>query len=322
MSFALETTDDSTTVRVRGVENIKPLLDTFHAHGYNELDTARFYCHGDTETVLGQAPTEQFKISTKVWPTVPKAHGSELLKKTFRESLAALNGKKVDIFYLHAPDYTTPFEETIKAVDELYREGLFERFGLSNFAAWQVTLIHELCKQNGYVVPTVYQGMYNAFTRDVVRELLPCLKALNIAFYGFNPIAGGLLSGKIDFDKVDETKGGPFDTAVSMIYRERYLNTLTVDAVKKMEKVCKEHSLTLIESALRWMSHHAGLGPQDGIIIGASSVGHLEANLKDLEKGPLPKGVVEAYDEAWEHVKVACASYFKTQQSVGSLNAK
>ncbi|KAG0352418.1 NADP-dependent oxidoreductase domain-containing protein [Gamsiella multidivaricata] len=319
MTFGLEGTNETTsTVRVRGVENIRLFLDSFHAHGHVEVDTARLYCNGDTETALGQLQLDSFKVATKVWPTAPKAHGSELLKKTFRESLAALNAKKVDIFYLHAPDYTTPFEETIKAVDELYREGLFERFGLSNYAAWQVTFIHQLCKQHGYVLPTVYQGMYNVITRDVVRELLPCLKALGIAFYAYNPIAGGLLSGRYNFEK--ETDGGRFDlkTGFGQIYRERYWNQLFFEAVKSMEKITKEHNLTLIESALRWMTHHSGLGPNDAIIIGASSMSHLEDNLKDLKKGPLPKEVLDAFDEAWEHVKVACPSYFKTPASVSS----
>ena len=79
-----------------------------------------------------------------------------------------------------------------------------------------------------------------------------------------------------------------------------------------VEKVTKEHNITLIESALRWMKHHSDLGANDAIIIGASSLKHLEDNLNDLEKGPLPKEVVDVYDEAWEHVKVACPSYFKS----------
>ncbi|KAF9152002.1 hypothetical protein BGX21_005245 [Mortierella sp. AD011] len=320
MTFGLDSTSEaSSTVRVRGVENIKPFLDTFRAHGHNELDTARIYCGGDTETALGQLPLESFKVATKVWPTAPKSHDYEHLSKTLRESLTALKAQKIDIFYLHAPDYTTPFVETVKAVNELYREGLFERFGLSNYAAWQVTLIHQLCKQNGYVLPTVYQGMYNAITRDVVRELLPCLKALNIAFYAYNPIAGGLLSGKYNFEK--DVEGGRFDlnTGFGKIYRQRYWNTLFFDSVKATEKISKEHNLTVIETALRWMVHHSDLGPDDGIIIGASSMGHLEGNLKDLEKGPLPQEVVNALDEAWEHVKVACPSYFKTQESANAV---
>ncbi|KAF9101629.1 hypothetical protein BGX27_011396 [Mortierella sp. AM989] len=321
MTFGTESSSASlTTVRVRGAENVKSFLDNFHAHGHIELDTARIYGNGDTETVLGELPLEPFKIATKVWPNVPKAHGYEYLKKTLKESLTALKAQKVDIFYLHAPDYSTPFEETVRAVNQLYREGLFERFGLSNYAAWQVTLIHQLCKQNGYVLPTVYQGMYNAITRDVVRELFPCLKALDIAFYAYNPIAGGLLSGKHTFDK--DVEGGRFDvkTGFGKIYRQRYWNTLFFDSVKAIEKVSKEHNLTVTETALRWMLHHSGMDSKDGIIIGASSMAHLEENLKDLEKGPLPREVVDALNEAWEHVKVACPSYFKNQESVSETS--
>lgn len=76
---------------------------------------------------MGELDLQHFKVATKVWPIVPKAHSSQHLKATFKESLVALKAEKVDIFYLHAPDYTTPFEETVQAVDELYREGRFDR---------------------------------------------------------------------------------------------------------------------------------------------------------------------------------------------------
>ncbi|KAF9367965.1 hypothetical protein CPB97_005109, partial [Podila verticillata] len=79
--------------------------------------------------------------------------------------------------------------------------------------------------------------------------------------------------------------------------------------------------LTLIESALRWMAHHSGLGPNDGIIIGASSLRHLEENFKDIAKGPLPEAMVTAFDEAWEHVKVACPPYFKDEVSAKFISA-
>lgn len=79
---------------------------------------------------LGLLPTDDFKTSTKVWPTIPGSHGPEHLGRIFRESLAALKADKVDILYLHSPDYTTPFEVTVKEIDALYREGLFERVSL------------------------------------------------------------------------------------------------------------------------------------------------------------------------------------------------
>ncbi|KAG0332975.1 hypothetical protein BG000_009578 [Podila horticola] len=313
MTFGLEGSNATIfPVRIKGPENVKPFLDTFRQYGHVELDTARIYCSGDTEKVLGSLPIQDFKIGTKVWPTIPRAHGPENLGRIFRESLVALKANKVDILYLHSPDVTTPFEETVKAIDELHKEGLFDRFGLSNFAAWQVTLIHQLCKQNGYVLPTVYQGKYNAITRDVVRELIPCLRALKIDFYAYNPIAGGLLSGRYRFDDSEVSDSSFFSTKTGygQMYRALYWNNLYKDAVLKLSKVAAENGLTLLEASLRWMAHHSGLGPTDAVVIGSSSVHHLEDNLVDLAKGPLPAAMVTAFDEAWEHVKVACPCYF------------
>ncbi|KAF9206519.1 hypothetical protein BGZ49_002289, partial [Haplosporangium sp. Z 27] len=189
MTFGLESTNAETSaVRVRGIENVKPFLDTLKSYGYDEVDTARAYGNGDTELALGQLPLDSFKISTKIWPGTVNAFGPENIRAKVKESLAALKATKVDILYLHAVDETTPFEVTIKVMDELYREGVFNRFGLSNFPAWQVATIYHLCKQNGYVLPTAYQGVYNAITRNIQTEVLPCLKALNISFYAYNPV--------------------------------------------------------------------------------------------------------------------------------------
>lgn len=129
MTFGLETTNTSlTAVRVQGAENIRPFLNTFRGYGHTEIDTARIYGNGETEEALGQTHAlNGLKIATKVWPSAPRAHGPENLAPTFRASLKALQVDKVDIFYLHAPDFTTLFEETLKIVDELYHEGLFNK---------------------------------------------------------------------------------------------------------------------------------------------------------------------------------------------------
>ena len=84
------------------------------------------YCGGNTEVMLGElkAPQE-FKIATKVYPVQQGDHEPEKLRATFRKSLEALETKKVDIFYLHAPDHGTPIEKTLRGVQDLYEEGLF-----------------------------------------------------------------------------------------------------------------------------------------------------------------------------------------------------
>ncbi|KAF9546905.1 hypothetical protein EC957_009070 [Mortierella hygrophila] len=312
MTFGLDTTDASTSaVKVRGPAAVAPFLTTFHSHGYTEVDTARFYGSGDCETVLSQVPNAHMKISTKIFPYVAGSHNRENLPKQFRESLKALNASKVDILYLHAPDYSVPFEETLKAIDDLYKEGLFERFGVSNYSAWNVALMHSICKQNGYVLPTIYQGAYNPIDRNVTYELLPCLKHLNIGFYAYNPISGGVLSGKYKFDG-ETPEGSRYDpkTATGKMVREMYWNKTTFEAVESLTKVATANNLTLLEATLRWIRHHSGLTANDGILIGASKVEQLEESLTELEKGPLPEEMVNAFDEAWEHVRSLARPYF------------
>ncbi|KAF9898983.1 hypothetical protein EC991_009824 [Linnemannia zychae] len=323
MTFGLEGTNAETSVvRIRGVENVAPFLETFHAHGHIELDTARIYCNGDTETVLSQLPTAHFKIATKAYPLQAGAHSKENLPKQFRESLKALKAEKVDIFYLHAPDYATPYEETLKAIDDLYKEGLFERFGLSNYSAWNVAQIYELCKQHGYVRPSVYQGMYNPIARSVTTELLPCLKFYNIGFYAFNPICGGVLSGKYKFAEDEVKEGGRYDpnTRFGKVFRERYWTKTNFEAVQALTAVATANNLTLLEATLRWMRHHSGLTAKDGIIIGASTVAQLEESLTELHKGPLPEAMVKAFDEAWEHVKATTSWYFRGPEAPTLIN--
>ncbi|KAG0378478.1 hypothetical protein BGX24_003690 [Mortierella sp. AD032] len=268
MTFGLDSTSGQTSVvRVRGSANVGPFLDTFHAHGHIEIDTARIYCNGDTDCSL------------------PIAYRS----------------------------FEDCNQETIKAIDDLYREGLFERFGLSNYSAWNVAQIYELCKQNKFVLPTVYQGMYNPIARSVTTELLPCLKYYNIGFYAFNPISGGMLSGKYKFAEDEVQEGGRYDpnTGFGKMFRDRYWTKTNFEAVQALTKVATENNLSLLEATLRWMRHHSSLTAKDGIIMGASTVAQLEESLTALDKGPLSEAMLKAFDDAWEHVKATTSWYFR-----------
>lgn len=98
------------------------------------------------------------------------------------------------------------------------------------------------------------------------------------------------------------------------MYRERYFKDATFDALKFIEPVVQKHKLTLLETALRWCVHHSKLkvSPEgnDGVIIGVSSFGQLEGNLRDLEKGPLPEEVVQCLDEAWLNITKSTAPLY------------
>ncbi|OZJ05504.1 hypothetical protein BZG36_01913 [Bifiguratus adelaidae] len=302
-------------VRITDAAKVKEVLETFKSFGHDELDTARMYCGGSTEQMLGdlKAPQE-FKLATKVYPVQPGDHEPEKLKATFAKSLEALQTKKVDIFYLHAPDHGTPFEKTLRAVQDLYEAGHFTELGLSNFLSWEVTEVYYICKQNGWVLPTVYQGMYNAITRDVEHDLFSCLKKFNIRFYAYNPIAGGAFSPNRKFREEVEA-GSRFDptTTPGKRYRERYWNETFFSAMEHVHSVAEKHNISSVDVALRWMVHHSGMDAAkgDAVIIGASSIDHMTQNLKALQSGPLPEDIVTALDEAWMKAKPVCPVYFR-----------
>merc|ERR1712225_76070 len=119
-----------------------------------------------------------------------------VLAEHFNTSLKELGADCVDIFYLHAADRSIPFAETLEAVNKLHKEGKFVQLGLSNFTAFEVAEVVMTCKYNNWVRPTIYQGMYNAITRSLEHELIPACKKYGLDVVVYNPIAGGLFSGK------------------------------------------------------------------------------------------------------------------------------
>ncbi|KAE8422024.1 NADP-dependent oxidoreductase domain-containing protein [Aspergillus pseudocaelatus] len=165
--------------------------------------------------------------------------------------------------YLHGPDRTTPFEEN-----------------------------------NGWIKPTVYQGIYSAIHRAIEPELLPCLRYYSIALYSFQPLAGGVLTSRYRRDMSDEEH-----EPGSRFY---------FDALDIIRPVAKKYGLTEAECAFRWLCYHSGMKKEkgDAVIVGASSAAQLEQNLTDMEKGPLPEEMVEALDAAWLRVKGVVPKYF------------
>ena len=96
-----------------------------------------------------------------------------------------LTARKVHILWIHAPDRNTPFAETCAAVDEAYKAGAFEHFGLSNFTPAEVEEAYRICEEKGYVRPSAYQGQYNPLTRGGEQELFPLLRRLGMRFYAY-----------------------------------------------------------------------------------------------------------------------------------------
>ncbi len=285
----------------------------FLGQGYHELDAAYVYNEGECEKILGQIISklgrEQFRIATKVNPRISGRLDGAAVRKQLPESLQRMNTETADILYLHFPDPATPVESALEACDEAYRSGQFVELGLSNFPAWMVADVYHKCKAHGWVLPTVYEGVYNALTRNAETELFDALDAFQMRFYAYNPLAGGLLTGK--YRTVDDKpRDGRF--ALRKNYQGRYWKESFFDAVGIIGEACARHDVPMAEAALRWLAYHSKLSQSrgDSIIIGASSLAQLQQNLAALEKGALPGDVAGVFETAWSVSKADSPAYF------------
>ncbi|KAK2068943.1 hypothetical protein P8C59_003557 [Phyllachora maydis] len=310
--------DESTGARVTDVAEYAQVLHLFQSRGYHEVDTARMYVGGKQEAFTREAGWKDrgLTLATKIaYPSRPGMNGHDKVIESLETSLKELGTDCVDLLYVHAADRGVPFAETFSALDKLHKAGKFVRLGVSNYTAYEVAEVSMLCAHHDWVRPTVYQAMYNAITRGIEPELIPACRRYGLDIVVYNPIAGGLFSGKIKSKDMVPADGGRFsDTAQSgKLYRARYFKDSTFQALQLVEAATEKQGLSMIETALRWVVHHSKLNVvdgNDGIIIGVSSKAQLEANLNQLEKGPLPDEVVQVLDEAWQVVKADAPNYW------------
>jgi len=158
--------------------------------------------------------------------------------------------------------------------------------------------------------PVVYQGMYNALTRDIERELIPCLRNYGISFYAYNPLAGGLLTGK--YQSIDDMPdSGRF--AERNGYEERYWKKDYFDVLHQLTGTCGELGLTPTQAAFSWLVNHSLLEAEqgDGIILGATRIEHLTDNMAACDQVPLEQSIVDIFDQGWEVIKPNCFKYFR-----------
>jgi len=290
------------------------MLDRFTGSGNNELDTAHHYNKGLTETLLGELIPADLRsnlfIASKVNPWNDQGLQAAQVLKQLDESLQRLNTDYLDLLYLHSPDLETPVEQTLEACFEAYQQGKFKTFGLSNFSAWQVAEVVEKCRQHGWMVPGVYQGMYNALTRDVEKELFACLRNYNISFYAYNPLAGGILTGKhITRDNIPDN--GRFRENYN--YRDRYWKDDYFDVLNQLSEKAIELDISMVEVAMSWLRHHSMMDAArgDAIILGASKLEQLDENLLAINAESLDQAILDILDQGWEIIKPNCFKYFR-----------
>jgi aflatoxin B1 aldehyde reductase len=288
-------------------EQYKDFLDCCKKYNVTELDSARIYGGGDLEKILGESLHDfHFEVSTKINILKQGSLKQDAITASAKTSLADLGTNQVDIFYIHRPDRKTPLEETCAAINDLYKEGKFKRFGICGYRADEVQDIYTLCKSNGYVLPTVYQGIFNPVTRRAEFDLFPTLRKLGIQFYAYGPLASGLLIRPVEelLNATPDSRFGAMPMAAGI-----YLKEPITSKVKHLQETCKSQGVPLLDATFGYLLHHSALAETDGVIVGASSVAQLETNLKATKAGPLPSIVVQAFEDLWEQVKDESGPY-------------
>jgi len=172
--------------------------------GINGIDTADVYAKGESERIVGRliaADRERWVLATKVanpMSDAPNDRGTSRrwVRQAVEHSLRRLATDWIDIYYLHRDDETTPMEEALFAMARLIESGKVHYFGVSNFRAWRVAQMVELARRMGVPAPIVCQPVYNAMTRGIETELLPCCAHYGVGVVSYSPLARGVLTGK------------------------------------------------------------------------------------------------------------------------------
>lgn len=304
--------------------DVEKFVNAFLDNGGEELDTAYVYNEGSCERLLGEVLSglaKPYTIATKVNPRITGKLDAEAAYMQVNESLERMKLDSVDTVFLHFPDPATLVESVLAAMADLHDQGKYKELGLSNFPAWMVADVWHICDKNGWVKPTVFEGVYNPLTRRAEAELNDCLNHFGMRFYAYNPMCGGLLTGR--YGKFEEPPAdGRFTHRPN--YQGRYWKKSFFDAVDVIKKAADEAGITTIEATYRWLAYHSILNAErgDAILIGASKLNHLFQNMETVKAGPLPHNVVDAFAKAWEITKGDSPEYFTLYKGKGSVGGE
>ena len=282
------------------------MVDYALDRGLSFLDTANVYNQGLSEEIAGRilaGRRARVVLATKVRGNMHQGVdaygglGRKAVRRAAEESLRRLSTDYIDIYYLHLPDYAVEITETLEVMDDLRGEGKVRWIGTSNYAAWQMAEITAISRERGYQAPVVAQPMYNVLARGIEQEYLAFTERYGVANVCYNPLAGGLLSGKHSLES-GPLPGTRFDGNAR--YLKRFWHAEYFEAVATLREVAAELGTSLAELSLRWLCNRPGA---DCVILGASRFEHLEQNLEASQRGPLPDQVLAACDAVWERLR-------------------
>lgn len=249
--------------------------------GINIFDTANVYSNGVSEIMLGKALADKRKdvlIATKVYSTLSSdanALGTSRIAiiREVEDSLKRLDTDYIDLYQVHSWDATTPIEETLRALDDLVRQGKVRYIGLSNFNAWQIAKADGISKLQNLEKFCSVQAYYSLVGRELEREIIPASMDLGLGTLIWSPLAGGFLSGK--FTREDEAEGRRKNFDFPPVNKEQGF-----DIIDKLKEIAEIKNASVAQIALAWLLHKQGV---TSVIIGARKEEQLIDNLKSVD---------------------------------------
>lgn len=288
------------------------ILDRAYELGLTFLDTADAYPLGGTRETIGETEAiigrwmgkrgvrDRLIIATKCFaPTRGGPNNMGLsrqhIKESIDKSLTRLQTEYVDIYQSHGFDPGTPIEESLRAFDDLQREGKVRYVGCSNYPAWRLAQALRAADGLGVEGYVSVQPRYNLLYREIETELLPLVNDEGLGVLVYNPLAGGFLSGKYKPGQAPE-EGTRFTLGTAAErYQARYWHDAQFEAVEQLKTVVEAKGLNMVSVAVGWVLAQKGI---TSAIIGASRPEQLDANLAALDV-TFDDELREACEAAW-----------------------
>ena len=256
-------------------------------HGVNFIDCANTYQRGNSERILGEVikgRRDQFVITTKVCESINKGLNDRKepndrglsrfhVMREIEKSLSRLQTDYIDIYLLHHVDPTTPIEETLRALDDLVRQGKVRYIGCANFAAWQVCKALWICARRNLAPFICVQDHYNLLDRSPERELMPFCGAEGLGIMTYSPLAVGLLTGRFRHGV-----SPPSDTSWAQ-RRPAFEKAMSPDAdrvVETLMRIGTAQGKTPAQVAIAWILSHPEIS---AAMIGPDTPEHVEENM-------------------------------------------
>ena len=251
--------------------------------GINFFDTANVYSSGISEEILGKALGSKRKdviLATKVRGRMGEGVNNIGLSRVHirqqvEESLRRLGTDYIDLYQIHGLDIYTSFEDTLRTLDDLVREGKVRYIGASNHMAWQLMKMQGIAEKEGLEKFKSLQAYYSIGGRDLEREVVPLLKDQNMGLMVWSPLAGGFLSGKYKRNQDPDSDSRRKEFDFPPIDKEK-----AYDIVEVMEEIAGNHKASVAQVALAWLLHKDVV---TSIIIGVKRQSQLEDNLKAVD---------------------------------------